>query len=266
MVKVTLIGCGGLGAALAKGFAESPWVTLTICEKHRDKAEKALPTGGFAFELDPASAVAGADVIVVAVKPAGVASLLESIDASLPEGSLTVSCAAGVSLDTLAAHQQRGALARAMPNTGAAEKASTTAAVLGPRAEEPRDLPRLRGIFGAVGELRMLPSEALMHVATAVGGSGPAFCLRVLEALAAAGVQQGFSAEEADAFARGALRAASALADRGEQSPAELRARITSPQGTTAAGLAVLESAGLQGILGEAVEAAVERSRELSKG
>lgn len=266
MLKVTLIGCGGLGAALAKGLAESPWVTLTVTEKHREKVEKALPDGGFAFEIDPAAAVKAADVVVVAVKPHAVGAVLESIDAALPEGSLTVSCAAGLSLDTLAVHQKRGALARAMPNTGAAVKACTTAVVLGPRTEKERDLMRLQGIFGAVGELRVLPREDLMHPATAVGGSGPAFCLLVLEALMDAGVAAGFSRADAEAFAKGALRAASALADEGSAGPAELRARITSPGGTTAAGLGALEKANVRAGLWDAVKAATERSRELAKG
>lgn len=264
MLRVTLVGCGGLGSALAKGLAANPQVSLTVCEKHREKVEKALPDGGFRFESEVLSAVETADVIVVAVKPDAVPSVLERMNPGLPDESLTVSCAAGLPLDTLAAHQTQGALARAMPNTGAAVNACTTAVVLGARAEEARDLERLRVVFGAVGELLILPREELMHAATAVGGSGPAFMLLALEALTDAALAQGFGPEDASVLARGALRAASALADAGEHPPAELRARITSPNGTTAAGLAALGKGGFREALTAAVEAAVARSKEMA--
>jgi pyrroline-5-carboxylate reductase len=261
-MKVTLIGCGGLGSALARGLSQAEGIQLTVCDKHPEKGKAALAQGEGAFEPDLRKAATGADVVLVAVKPPAVPGVCVVVDGLVDREGLVVSLAAGLSLAVLAQSCRRAALARAMPNTGSSVGAGTTALVLGPRCEEPRDSERLLAIFGAVGQVRALVREDAMHAATAVAGSGPAFALLALEAMMDAGVAAGFSRNDASFFARGAFRAAVALADEGV-CPAELRARIASPGGTTIAGLGALEKAGARSAFWDAIMASIGRSREM---
>ena len=255
-MKIAILGCGGLGAALARGLLGK--AELTIVDRH---AEKLAPFASQArVQQELGDAVHGAEVVLCCVKPGGTRALVASLEGALGRDALLVSCAAGIEVAGLRAS---GPAARAMPNIGAGKGASTTALFLGARCVRPRDLTRLSEVFGAVGAVRELPEESLMHMATAIAASGPAFLLQAVEALVEGGVAHGLPRPDALAFAAGALRAAAALMEEGVE-PAALCALVTSPKGTTAAGLACLEAAGVRAAFAEAVRAAVLRSRELS--
>lgn len=256
-MKVTIIGCGGLGGALARGLLSRVGaVELTLVDHH---PEKLAPFAGQALVLAEGG-VAGADVVLACVKPKATRALAAAIEAALGADALLVSCAAGIQVAGLRA---QGPSARAMPSIGAARGASTTAVFLGPACARPRDLARLAAVFGAVGVVREVPDESFMHLATAIAASGPAFLLLAVEALRDEGVAFGLPAEDALAFAAGALRAAAARLEEGVE-PAALRAQVTSPNGTTAAGLGRLDAAGVREAFADAVRAAVARSRELA--
>jgi pyrroline-5-carboxylate reductase len=150
-----------------------------------------------------------------------------------------------------------------MPNIGALKATSTTALCLGAGCVAARDLPRLRRVFQSVGVVRDVVDENALHAITAVGASGPAFVLVAVEALVDAGVEAGLPRVEALAWARGALTAAAARLDDGIE-PQAIRALVTSPAGTTAAGLAKLEEHGVRAAFLAAGRAAVARSRELA--
>ncbi len=280
-MNVTIIGVGALGGALAEGilaepspgtsrsFANGPSpperdpVALTLCVRQGTSSPIAR---SFTTRVvsEPAEAVADADLVVVAVKPRATPALVAAVSSSVPAGALLVSCAAGVSLDRLAAAAQgRCALARAMPNVGARRGASTTAVLLGPNSEESRDLPRLHRVFSAVGHVREVLDESLLHVVTAVAASGPAFLLLALEALVDGAVEAGMPRADALVWARGALQATAACLDDGTE-PQALRSQVTSPAGTTAAGLAQLEERGVRAAFQASVRAATARSRELA--
>lgn len=264
-LSVLLVGCGGLGGALARGLGQVPGIELTLLDRTPDKAERLrahAPRARIAHDL--ASAVARVEVAVFAVKPRGVAAALSEAAQHCRPGTLLVSCAAGVSLAALEAVRQGSAVARVMPNVGAAHQACTTGVLLGAGCEESRDFQRIEAIFGAVGQVRRLRDEAHLHAVTALSGSGPAFLLLALEAMEDAGVAQGLTREEARFFAGGACRAAAALVAEGIHEPASLRAQITSPGGTTIAGLAELEMRAARGAFLSAVSVASERSRSLS--
>jgi pyrroline-5-carboxylate reductase len=258
-MKITIIGVGGLGSALAAGLLASgdADIDLTLCARREGMLD---PFRGRARLLvDARAAVVDADVVVLAVKPKGTPELLGHIAPAVSREAVVVSCAAGVTLQRLAGH---GAIARAMPSIGAQKRASTTAICLGPGCSGARDLPRLRRIFEAVGTVREVADESWLHVITAVGASGPAFLLLACEALVDAGVEQGLPRHEALAWARGALTAAAARLEE-DVEPLALRALVTSPGGTTAAGLARLEERAVRAAMQAAVRAAADRSREL---
>ena len=149
-----------------------------------------------------------------------------------------------------------------MPTTGAALQASTTALVRGDHAAGEADV---RAVFDAVGTTRVLQNEAALHTATALAGSGPAFFLLALEAMGEAGVLLGMARDDAHFFAAGAMRAAAALALEDGAAPAALRARITSPGGTTVAGLVAMEQAGARRAFLDAVTTAHARSVQMGK-
>ena len=149
-----------------------------------------------------------------------------------------------------------------MPNIGARVKASTTAVVLGASSNTVRDDNRLQRVFGAVGTVKRISDEQQLHAITAVAASAPAWLLLAVEALVDGAVEQGIARGDALTWARGALVAAAARLDDGVE-PLTLRAQVTSPAGTTAAGLAVLEAAGVRSAVQRAVAAAADRSRAL---
>jgi pyrroline-5-carboxylate reductase len=263
-LRVTIVGVGGLGSAIAQGLVDAVDVDLTLC------ARRAETVAAFAdrarIVANASSAVAGADVVVVAVKPKDVVAVLQQLAPALASNALVVSCAAGVGLDTLAAALTTASvtvgLARAMPNIGARVKASTTAVVLGSTTSATRDHERLEHVFGAVGTVKSIVDEQQLHAITAVAASAPAWLLLAVEALVDGAVEQGISRADALVWARGALVAAAARLDDGVE-PLTVRAQVTSPAGTTAAGLAVLEEAGVRSAIQRAVAAASSRSRTM---
>lgn len=262
-MKLAIIGVGGLGGAIANGIIAAGGVELVVCGRRQSSVDAFA--GRAHLERDARAAVVGADVVLLAVKPGGTAELLRHVADAVAQDALVVSCAAGVSLHKIAAGLVNTAfgLARAMPNIGAQRRASTTGYTLGSSCVPERDRPRIEQVFGAVGSTRELADEALLHAVTAVASSGPAFLLLAVEALTDAGVEQGLSRADALACARGALVAAAACLDP-ELEAMTVRAHVTSPGGTTAAGLSILEQGAVRGTFQRAVAAAVERSRGIA--
>lgn len=259
-MKVGLIGCGGLGGALARGLQAE--VDLLVCDRHPDRIESAAP--GRAATL--AGAVTGRDVVLIAVKPGHVRGVLEAARAHLAPDTLVVSLAAGVSLAALAeVLGPEQPTARAMPNVGVRARAGASGYALGARAISSRDEERIRRILGLVGTVFRVDREEQLHPVTAVNGSGPAFLMLAIEALIEGGVQAGLPREVATASAIGAIRAGTALLEEG-LTPEAIRSAVTSPGGTTAAGLYALEERAVRGALQAAVLAATDRARTLGSG
>lgn len=262
-MRTAILGCGGLGAALAKGLLAKTDFDLALCDRH---AEKVAPFVGTRARpaADARSCVEGADVVVLAVKPKGIPAALAEIDGALDTNALVVSCAAGVPFAKLEHALTEAAVARAMPNIGASVGAGTTAVALGRGADPARDRDRLERLFRAIGVVKFVTDEGQLHAVTAVAASAPAWLFLAVEALVEGGVEAGLPRADADAYAAGALRAAAALLDQGKASPAELRAQVTSPGGTTVAGLAALERSAVRAAFMDAVRAAVLRSKEIA--
>lgn len=207
------------------------------------------------------------EVVFFAVKPqvfSAIAQELADIDIFNPEHSpLIISILAGVPLSQLEAAFGQLPVIRAMPNTPATVGAGVTAICLGAYTN-PKHHQIAQQVFGAVGEVVEV-SEALMDAVTGLSGSGPAYVALLVEALADGGVAAGLPRAIANKLALQTVLGTAKLLQETKMHPAELKDRVTSPGGTTIAGIAKLEQAGFRSALIEAVKAATQRSQELGK-
>ena len=265
MATLALLGGGRMGESLVGGLLEAGWGpdALAVAEVDADRRrslEDRYP--GLRVVASPAPAVDDADVVVVAVKPADAPSALEQALPSLGADALIISIAAGVRIATLEAAAPGRPVVRAMPNTPAVVRRAATAISPGAHATDVH-LETAERILGAVGTVVRVP-EAQLDAVTGLSGSGPAYVFLIAEALIDAGVLVGLPRPVADALTRATILGAATLLAEGEQ-PEQLRAAVTSPGGTTAAGVRVLEAEGVRTAIGDAVLAATDRSRELGE-
>jgi pyrroline-5-carboxylate reductase len=253
-----------MGEALARGLIDAGWDsdTIAIAEidgERRRELEERFP--GVRVVPSPAWAAADADVVVIAVKPGDVSTALEACAPILPDHALVLSIAAGVTLADVEAGAGDRPVVRAMPNTGALVGRGAAAVAAGARADESH-LELAEKVLGAVGTVVRVPEDQLDAV-TGLSGSGPAYVFLFAEAMTEAGVLVGLPRATAAALVRQTLLGAATLLDETGESPEALRAAVTSPGGTTAAGLQVLEAHGVRAAILDAVEAATNRSKEL---
>jgi pyrroline-5-carboxylate reductase len=203
------------------------------------------------------------DIVVLAVKPQNFAGLLPTIASTLAPSTLLISIAAGVPLRAIEAALPQSRVVRAMPNTPALVSAGATAVAPGTKATQD-DLALAMKIFASVGCVVQV-EEAQMDVVTALSGSGPAYVFLLAEALAAAGAELGLAPEVARVLAAQTLYGSGKLLSESHDAPAELRRKVTSPGGTTAAGVAALESRDFAGAIAACLRAATARGAELGK-
>lgn len=265
-MKIAFLGGGGnMGSALIRGLLASGTAThegIHLVSSTRESTVRDANRLGVVAASSAAEAVSGAEVVFVCVKPAKVLALVSELSGSL-EGRLLVSVAAGITAADLAKAAGQGCrVIRAMPNTAVRLRNGVTAIALHPSATEEDRLLAIN-LFSSVGTPVEIPEEQ-MNIATAISGSGPAFALLMMEAMVTEGVRRGLDDSTARLFASGAFSAASGLVASSDSSPAKLREEITSPGGTTAAGLSVLTEHGFAGIVETAVSAAAERAAEMS--
>jgi len=253
-----------MGEALLGGLLEAGYEPDAIAvaevdgDRRRDLEERFK---GVRVVPSAAWAVAGADVVVVAVKPQDVTSVLEQAAPSLASDTLVISIAAGVTIAAVEAAAPGRPVVRAMPNTPALVRRAATAIAAGRHATSAH-LDTAARVLGAVGVVVQVP-EAHLDAVTGLSGSGPAYVFLVAEALIEAGVLAGLPRSTADTLVRQTLLGSAELLAAGDDTPEALRAAVTSPGGTTAAGLHALEQRGVRGALLDAVRAATERSRQL---
>jgi pyrroline-5-carboxylate reductase len=256
-VRLLIVGGGRMGEALAGGLLRAGWDGIGIVEKLDDRraALNELLPG-----VEVLADIVSADGAVVAVKPNDVATAC----AAMKGTRRVLSIAAGVPIAALESALEPGtAVVRAMPNTPALVGAGAAAIAAGSVAGED-DLEWAASILGAVGEVVRVP-EALLDAVTGLSGSGPAYVFLVAEALIEAGVLAGLPREVSVALTTQTLLGSARLLAESGATPEALRAQVTSPGGTTAAGLHALESAGVRAAFLDAVQAAAARSRELGR-
>lgn len=212
-------------------------------------------------------AAAGAALVVLATKPQAAGQALAEIADILRERQPTVlSIAAGLRIASIeAAAGCELPVVRAMPNTPALVRRGVSGWFANGRVEA-QGRALAHAVLEAAGDAIEVETEDLLDTVTAISGSGPAYFFLLVEALAAAGTEAGLPAETAARLARATGIGAMALLDQGDDDPAELRRRVTSPGGTTAAALEVMTGSDLPGIVRQAVLRARERAQELAQG
>lgn len=265
-MRLALLGGGRMGEALLTGLLDAGWKpdTLAVAEVDVDR-RRVLEERHAGVRIVPSAAWAVADstVVVVAVKPGDVAEVLAQSAEQLPERALVLSIAAGVTLAELESAAPERAVVRAMPNTPALVGRGAAAIAGGHHATE-ADLDLAERILGSVGVVVRVPEEMLDAV-TGLSGSGPAYAFVLAEALMEAGVLVGLPRDTTVTLVEQTMLGAATMLATGDESPEALRIAVTSPGGTTAAGLAALEARGMRAAILDAVVAATERSRELGR-
>jgi len=259
--RLLLVGGGRMGAALIGGLINAGWATaseLAVVEPvDGRRKELADEFPGVAVDAAPVDA----DGAVVAVKPNDVEAACASLSGRVGR---VLSIAAGVPLKKLEGWLPAGTpVVRAMPNTPALVGTGAAAIAAGTAASDD-DLAWAEGVLGAVGTVVRVP-EKLLDAVTGLSGSGPAYVFLVVEALIDAGVLAGLPRDVSERLTIQTLLGSARLLVESGDSAEQLRAAVTSPGGTTAAGLRVLEERAVRAAFLDAVAAATERARELGE-
>ncbi len=266
MTTFAFYGAGNMGEALLSGLRNSgvSGADILVVEKRPERATEIAS----AYEVrivDALTAASEAAVHVLVVKPQDVAGLLGEIGADITSGSLVISIAAGISTAFLESQVGEGvACVRAMPNTPALLGQGMTGVSAGAHCDGD-SLGKAASIMSTVGSVVII-AEADQDALTAISGSGPAYVFYLAEAMVEAGLGLGLNPQLARALVNQTLVGASAMLNSTELEPSELRSRVTSPNGTTAAAVAVFDERGTRETVIRAVAAAAQRSRELSSG
>ena len=264
---IAFIGGGNLAASLAGGLIADgyPAAAIRVADPDPDRRERLAARWAVQVHEDNAAAARGAAVLVLAVKPQVVPAVARELGPlARAQGSLVVSVAAGVRTRDLARWLGFEApLVRAMPNTPALVQSGASGLYATPGTSE-AERERAESLLRAVGITVWVEDEDLMDAVTAVSGSGPAYFFLLMEALAEAGERLGLEAGQARLLALETAFGAAKMALEASEPPAALRARVTSPGGTTERALGVLEEGGFRELVSRAVAAARERARELA--
>ena len=265
---IGMIGAGNMASALIDGLLRSGATQAAnlICS---DANERQLETARNKFKVatttDNIEVVQKADIIIYAVKPQIIASVLKETADHLDMSKLIISIAAGVPLpaiETLLNKDLR--LIRVMPNVAVAVREGATAVAAGGKATK-EDVKLAMEIFNSVGKSIFLKENYLMDAITGLSGSGPAYIFLIVDALADAGVKVGLSRQDALLLASQTLLGSAKMLLETNAHPGQLKDSVTSPGGTAIAGLHTLEKGGLRTTLINAVEAATNRSKELGE-
>jgi len=257
-----------MASSIIGGLVKSghPTAKISAADPYPPSLEKLLEVAPVTVSDSNADTVADADVIVLAVKPQVMAEATESIAAAVQaNGAVTISIAAGVTIDTMSERLGPGAaIIRCMPNTpallGSGASALYANAEVGQQQKE-----FAQDILSSVGITAWVDTEAQLDAITALSGSGPAYFFLFIEAMIAAGEKLGLSAETAGLMAKQTALGASRMALESEVDLVELRRRVTSPGGTTERAIASFEQQGLRQVVDNAMQAAADRAEEMAR-
>lgn len=260
---VAILGVGAMGEAAARGLLSAGWTPreLSAAVRRETRLHDIETRLGIECHLDAKAAVSGRSVILVSVKPRDVSGLLEGLGGNIAPDQVVVSMAAGVPISVYEAALGEVPVIRAMPNTPSLVREGVTAIAAGRHVNEDF-LARTRRVLEAIGSVEVM-DESLLDAVTAVSGSGPAYVFLLAEALTEAALREGLPRDIAEALVHQTVRGSGHLLTETPTKPAELRAQVTSPGGTTAAAMHVLEERGFRALVEDAVRAAAQRSREL---
>ena len=262
---VGFIGAGQMATALAKGFIAAGSLSaesIAACDVIAAAGQRFVEQTAARFVDSSREVAEQSQIVFLAVKPQQMTQVLADLQEIIRPDHLIVSIAAGVSLKTMAAGLgQNVRLIRVMPNTPALVGCGASAFSRGPHATGD-DAAVVQKLLSNVGLAVEVP-EKLLDAVTGLSGSGPAYVYQIIEALSDGGVRMGLPRDTATKLAAQTVLGAAQMVLKTGQHPGSLKDAVTSPGGTTIAGLHELERGGLRGILMDAVEAATERAREL---
>jgi len=260
---IAIIGAGVMGETFVAALIKSgvPSSDIHISESRVERAHEVAQK--YAVESGPAEDIAArADIVIIAVKPQQMGEVLAIIGPVTGASATVISLAAGISIAAMQRAFVPGvACVRAMPNTPALVGEGMTVFSRGASMDADR-VAAVRDLLGAVGQVAEV-EEVFQDAVTAISGSGPAYVFAMMEALENAAIEMGLNADVARSLVVQTFVGASELARHTQEDPAELRRRVTSPGGTTAAALAVLAEQDLTDVMRLATQAARDRSIEL---
>jgi pyrroline-5-carboxylate reductase len=257
--KVGIVGAGKIGGSLVSRLSASPDFDLMVSDVHEEQLKRFAE--GYGVKTSPSNkeAADASDIVVVAVKPWDVLSVLDEISPVI-EGTAVVSVAAGVTIAAIEGRLPAGTpVLRVMPNVAAS--VGLGSAVVAGNGPGQAYVPTVMDIFGHVGDVMELP-ERLFDAATALHGSGPAYVALFADALIQAGVREGIPRDVARRLVNQTIGGTSVLLK--ERSAHQIRDEVMTPGGTTAAAFVAMEKAGFVAAIYDGVEAATERARRLA--
>lgn len=265
--KLAFIGAGNMATALIKGLLESHVYTaqdLLAADCSEDALKRISGDFGMSCGSSNRDMVAKSDVVVLSVKPQVIPEVLTDLKTGLGPHHLVISIAAGIPLGMIQAVLQKEIpLIRVMPNTPALVQQGVSALAAGPSAT-PAHMQTAKKIFDAVGDTVEV-SEEMMDAVTSVSGSGPGYLFYMMECMVEAASAVGLETDIATRLVIQTVLGAGHLAKHSSYTLSQLREKVTSPGGTTEAGLQVLKDMHLNGIIQRAVDSACHRSRELGE-
>jgi pyrroline-5-carboxylate reductase len=266
-MRVAIVGAGVMAEAMIAGLLADRAVTaskLVASHPRKDRRAVLVERHGIRVVARNSEAVEDAEIVVLAVKPQMLGSVMREVGPVLAEGQVVLSIVAGATLRTLVSGLDHAAVVRAMPNTpsqirrGIAVWTASSACTA-----RQRDLAR--SVLRAIGSEKEVDDETFVAMATALSGTGPTYLFAVMEALIDAGVHMGFPRELAHDLVVETLIGSAEYAAKSELHPAQLRNLVTSPGGTSAAAIYELEKGRIRTVLSDAVWAAYRRTLELGE-
>ncbi|MBA8991878.1 pyrroline-5-carboxylate reductase [Curtobacterium pusillum] len=269
--RTALLGVGSMSGAVLDGLLaaglDPATVTLTTKSEQSAAAHRERGLDATATDTDAdanRSAVRGAALVVLGVKPYLIGDLLDEVSADLEPGAVVVSVAVGTTIASMEAKVPAGVrVVRALPNTPIGVGHGVTGISAGPSADDDA-VALASSVFATSGVVIEVP-ESQLDALSAVSGSGPAYVFLLVEQWQRAAESLGFAHDQAEAMVQGTLRGAVELLAASGKEPADLRKAVTSPKGTTERAVAVLQDADLAGVFERASRAAIARAEELSQ-
>ncbi len=258
---IGFIGGGNMAEALIKGIASLGRMQVIVSEPRDDRRDYLSRTYGVRATASNNEVAKLADIIILAVKPQNMPEVLQGISGDITADKTVVSIAAGITLSFLQSRLKTEKIIRVMPNTPALVQEGMSVLSLCSCIPDNSVAP-VREIFGSIGKVITLP-EKYMNAVTALSGSGPGFIALFAEAMIASGEKMGLTRDNAAELAIQTIIGTAKLLETG-MPPEGLRKMVTSPGGTTAAGIRVFEEQGLKELVSQALEAARKRGEELA--
>jgi pyrroline-5-carboxylate reductase len=265
MTRLAILGAGKIGESLLAGLVSSGWTDVVVTGRREERVEELRERYGVEATLSNPAAVSGARLVVIAVKPQDIETLLGEVAPALSSEQTVLSVAAAIPTRAIETHLPDGIpVVRAMPNAPSTVHEGIAGVCAGAHAGE-EQLALAEDALRALGRVVRLP-ESAMDAVTAVSGSGPAYFALLAEAMIEAGILLGLSREVSTQLVVQTMLGTAKLLRDEKMHPVDLREAVTSPGGTTIRAIRVLEQEGVRAAFLNAIQAAMERSQELARG